>query len=59
MPLIEIAAVVAAIVIAFVVWRAWPEQQRENPPWAMREFHRRTDPKPPHEGSEKLGAKDD
>ena len=28
-----------AVVLAYVVWRAWPEQA--NPPWGMSEFHRR------------------
>ncbi len=55
MVLIMIAAAVAAVVIAYVVWRAWLKHRPDNPPWALREFHRRMDPKPPHEGSEKLG----
>jgi hypothetical protein len=52
MVLIKIAAAVAAVVIAYVVWMAWLKHRPDNPPWAMREFHRRMDPKPPHEGSE-------
>ena len=34
-----------AVVLAYVVWRAWPEQA--NPPWGMSEFHRRMGGDPP------------
>ena len=51
MVLIKIAAAVAAVVIAYVVWRVWPKHQAASPPWGMREYHRRMDPKPPEEPS--------
>ena len=47
-----------AVVIAYVVWRAWLKHQAFNPPWAMREFHHRMGLEPPRR-SEKLGGKDD
>jgi hypothetical protein len=50
MVLIKIAAAVAAVIIVFVVWRSWPKHQRASPPWGIREYNRRTDPKPPHKG---------
>ncbi len=58
MVLIKIAAAVAAVVIAYVVWMAWLKHRPDNPPWAMREFHTRMGLEPPRR-SEKLGAKDD
>jgi hypothetical protein len=40
-----------AVVLAYVVWRAWPEPA--NPPWGMGEFYRRMGDEPPRR-SEKL-----
>ncbi len=48
-----------AVGIAYVVWTAWRKHQPDKPPWAMREFHRRMDHKPPHEGSENVAGRDD
>jgi len=51
MVLIGIAAAVGVVVLAYVVWRVWPE--RADPPWGMRQFDRRMGREHPRK-SEKL-----
>ena len=56
MVLIEIAAAVAVVVIACVVWIAWHKHHVVIPPWGMSEFHRRMRSEPPR-SPEKLDRK--